>query len=82
MPLLSCDVVWQDRFSLDVRINGLSAKRRQQLALQGTFSVLSITNSNTIAVPNHHHYDGMAQQDDYWYFNANLGARTGQLRAR
>ena len=52
------------------------------MALQGTFSVLAITNSNTIAVPNHHHYDGMAQQDDYWYFNANLGARTGQLRAR
>ena len=37
---------------------------------------------NTVADSNHHHHDGMTQQDDYWYFNANLGARTGQLRAR
>ena len=39
------------------------------------FTIEKYSNSNVL-------HDGMTQQDDYWYFNANLGAKTGQLRAR
>ena len=84
MSLLSCDVVWQDRFSLDVRINNETVYRQRGGSnwLYKVLFQLWLILQNTVAVPNQHHHDGMTQQDDYWYFNANLGARTGQLRAR
>ena len=84
MSLLSCDGVWQDRFSLDVRINNETVYR-QRGGTNWLYKVLLqiwLILHNTVAVSNYHHHDGMTQQDDYWYFNANLGARTGQLRAR
>ena len=78
----------------------------QQLALQGTFLLISFGKvfktpfykvfktpgftryffSSALEKFSKHHCrpvsDSVTWQDDYWYFNANLGARTGQLRAR
>ena len=78
--LLNGDVVWQDWFWSPVRINNETVYR-QRGGSNWLYKVLFFIRFVEFVLERYCCHD-MAWQDEYWYFNANLGARTGQLRAR